>query len=905
MWKGILGNHGVGNCNDNGRLLLEFCAEQELTITNTIFQQKNSHKTTWMHPRSKHWHLIDYVLVKQRDVADVFHTRVMPSAECHTDHRLVRCKVNFTFKPQQRTRQAPPRKLQVNLLRNQAVKEKFQSTLNEKLVAGEHTANQDPEAQWEQLKSTVLQTAEDTLGFSSRKHQDWFDENDQEIQKLLKEKRSAHQTYLANPSCPQRKAAFRRACSTLQRKLRVMQDTWWSDLAQKTQMYADQGDYAHFNQALRAIYGPTYQTLSPLRSADGKDLLTDKEAILARWSEYFQGLFSVDRTVQDSALDSIPQKPIITEMDEPPTLGEITKAIGMMKTGKASGIDGIPPEIWINGGPILHSQLHKFLTSCWINCTLPSDLRNAVVIALYKNKGEKSDCSNYRGITLLSIAGKILARILLNRLTPTIAEAHLPESQCSFRTQHGTSDMVFVLRQLQEKCREQNLSLFITFVDLAKAFDTVSRKGLWAILGKLGCPPKFLTMITQLHEGQLGQVRHGNDLSQPFHISNGVKQGCVLAPTLFSIFFSMMLEEAMKDLDKDEGVYIRFRTDGSLFNLRRLQAHTKTTQRLIRELLFADDAALVTHTERALQRLTSCFAAACELFGLAVSIKKTEVLHQPAPLSSSQPPSITINGTPLKTVQQFCYLGSIISTDARIDKEVDNRLAKANSAFGRLRRRVWNNNNLKTHTKVRVYKAVVLTTLLYGSESWVRYRCHVRLLERFHQRCLRIIFNIHWSDHVSNVEVLERANTTSIEATLLKTQLRWAGHVSRMEDHRLPKAVLFGELSSGYRNRGAPRKRFKDSLKKSLACCGIDSRHWTTMAEDRARWRNTIRKASNTFEPNRREALKEKRARRKNSSQAALPPEMTFPCSRCNRMCRSRIGLVSHQRACFRRQRPT
>ena len=545
------------------------------------------------------------------------------------------------------------------------------------------------------------------------------------------------------------------------------------------------------------------------------------------------------------------------------------------------------------------------MVSCWINVTLSSDLRNAVVIALYKNKGEKTDCSNYHGITLLSIAGKILARILLNRLTPTIAEAHLPESQCGFRTQRGTSDMVFVLRQLQEKCREQNLSLFITFVDLAKAFDTVSRKGLWAILGKLGCPPKFLTMIPQLHEGQLGQVRHGNELSQPFHISNGVKQGCVLAPTLFSIFFSMMLEEAMKDLDKDEGVYIRFRTDGSLFNLRRLQAHTKTTQRLIRELLFADDAALVTHTERALQRLTSCFAAACELFGLVVSIKKTEVLHQPAPQSSSQPPSITINGTLLKTVQQFCYLGSIISTDARIDKEVDNRLAKANSAFGRLRRRVWNNNNLKTHTKVRVYKAVVLTTLLYGSESWVRYRCHVRLLERFHQRCLRIIFNIHWSDHVSNVEVLERANTTSIEATLLKTQLRWAGHVSRMEDHRLPKAVLFGELSSGYRNRGAPKKRFKDSLKKSLACCGIDSRHWTTMAEDRVRWRNTIRKASNTFEANRREALKEKRARRKNSSQAALPPEMTFPCSRCSWMCRSRIGLVSHQRACFRRQRLT
>ncbi|XP_051657480.1 craniofacial development protein 2-like [Manacus candei] len=88
-WKGILSKHGIRNCNNNGRLLLEFCAEQQLTITNTIFQQKNSLKTTWMHPIFKHWHLIDYVLVRRRDVRNVHQTCVMPSAECQTDHPLV------------------------------------------------------------------------------------------------------------------------------------------------------------------------------------------------------------------------------------------------------------------------------------------------------------------------------------------------------------------------------------------------------------------------------------------------------------------------------------------------------------------------------------------------------------------------------------------------------------------------------------------------------------------------------------------------------------------------------------------------------------------------------------------------------------------------------------------------
>ena len=140
--------------------------------------------------------------------------------------------------------------------------------------------------------------------------------------------------------------------------------------------------------------------------------------------------------------------------------------------------------------------------------------------------------------------------------------------------------MVFVLRQLQEKCREQNKGLYVSFVDLTKAFDTVSRKGLWLILERLSCPPKFLSMIIQLHEGQHGQVRLNNDLSEPFPIVNGVKQGCVLAPTLFSIFFSMMLKRAMEGLDGDDAVYICYRLDGSLFNLRRLQAHTKTLRQL-------------------------------------------------------------------------------------------------------------------------------------------------------------------------------------------------------------------------------------------------------------------------------------------------------------------------------------
>jgi hypothetical protein len=222
-------------------------------------------------------------------------------------------------------------------------------------------------------------------------------------------------------------------------------------------------------------------------------------------------------------------------------------------------------------------------------------------------------------------------------------------------------------------------------------------------------------------------------------------------------------------------------------------------------------------------------------------------LHQPAPNEEPQPPNITIGESNLKNVDEFRYLGCTITTNAKIDKEIDNRLAKASATFGRLRDRVWQNKNLKNSTKIQVYRAVVLTTLLYGCESWVVYRRHVGLLERYHQRCLRSILGIRWTDFVTNVEVLERARMTSIEATLLRTHLRWAGHVSRMENNRLPKITLYSELNSGERSVGAPKKRYNDQLKRHLNAANIDHRSWSTQAADRGAWRSIISQASKDF----------------------------------------------------------
>ena len=155
------------------------------------------------------------------------------------------------------------------------------------------------------------------------------------------------------------------------------------------------------------------------------------------------------------------------------------------------------------------------------------------------------------------------------------------------------------------------MPLYIAFIDLTKAFDLVSRKGLLQLLKKIGCTPQLLSITASFHDDTKGIVSYDGKASEPFEIKSGVKQGCVLAPTLFGIF-TLLLRFAFSH--PEDGVHLHTRSDGKLFNLSRLKAKTKICTVLIRKMLFTDDAALTSHTEECLQRLISQFAHACKEF---------------------------------------------------------------------------------------------------------------------------------------------------------------------------------------------------------------------------------------------------------------------------------------------------
>ncbi|KAL8580618.1 hypothetical protein ACOMHN_046821 [Nucella lapillus] len=361
-WKGVLGPHGTGKMNSNGLLLLGLCAENDLTITNTLFRQADKYKATWMHPRSKQWHLIDYAICRRRDARDFRTTRAMRGAKFWTDHRLVSSILKLHIAPNHQKKPKFKRpSFNTDRLKDPYFHDRFVTSLDDRLTSHIPLTG-SPTQQWAQFSTAVKETAQSTLGPKKRIHQDWFDENDVAIAQLLEDKRKSFTAWQNDTTSTSK--SFKHLQSHAQAALRDMQDKWWKKKADEVQLYADTKNSKMFFSAIKAVYGPSRPSTSPLLSASGT-LLKEKSAINERWREHFSTLLNRPSTVSSEALDQIPQRPTMDSLDAPPTMEEVTKAIHQTSSGKATGMDGIPAEFFKAAGPVALEAFHGVLCSIW------------------------------------------------------------------------------------------------------------------------------------------------------------------------------------------------------------------------------------------------------------------------------------------------------------------------------------------------------------------------------------------------------------------------------------------------------------------------------------------------------------------------------------------------------------
>ena len=186
---------------------------------------------------------------------------------------------------------------------------------------------------------------------------------------------------------------------------------------------------------------------------------------------------------------------------------------------------------------------------------MPQQWKDAIIMVLHKNK-DRTECGNYRGISLVAHAGKLLLKIIARCLSEYCERVGiLPEEQSGYRPNRSTTDMMFVIRRLQELARKKRIPLYVCFIDLTKAYKSIDRTLLWTVLARFGVPQNMTSVIRQFHGGMRACVRFDDKVcSRWFAVEQGLRQGCVLAPPLFNIFFAAVINVASTRFKADEGI---------------------------------------------------------------------------------------------------------------------------------------------------------------------------------------------------------------------------------------------------------------------------------------------------------------------------------------------------------------
>ena len=423
-------------------------------------------------------------------------------------------------------------------------------------------------------------------------------------------------------------------------------------------------------------------------------------------------------------------------------------------------------------------------------------------------------CQHYRTISLISHSSKVMLKVILNRLKSQ-AEEIIAEEQAGFRDGRSTTEQIFNHRILCEKYLHHQQNLYHVFIDFKKAFDRVWHAALWATMKTYNISANLVRTIEQLYDKATSAVQMNGSIGEWFR-TDGVRQGCLLSPTLFNIFLKRIMSDALEEHDGKVSIGGR-----NITNLR-----------------FADDIDALAEEEQELEALVESLDKTCTRYKMEISAEKTELMTNSA---NGIQRDIKVKGPKLGTVTSFKYLGAVVSDDGS-KPEVLSRTAQATAALTKLKP-IWGDNNISLGSKVKLMLSLVSSRFMYACESWTLTAELEKRTQAFEMRCYRRLLNISYKDHVTNKEVRREIQAAigkyDERLTLVKKQkLRWFGHVSRSSG--LAKTILQGTVK-GKRKRGRQKKRWEDNIKEWT---GMDFASSTRAAENKSRWKGIVANSS-------------------------------------------------------------
>ena len=830
-----LGPHGPTQQNIRGKQLIDFCQLHTLAIANTWTHQQ--HKATWFHPRFKTLHLLDYFIIPEAHISNLFRVLTLsphiarehntPDWSEYTDHYPVELQIKLappsggqathTTKPKPATykgRGNSPEAQHLRLQFEQAVSTALQTT-------------QTP-LSWPQIADILTRTATQIFGLcESQPCRPWLRGHQQEIKTLSHHisQAKANLQHLnlqlqAQPPQPfpplslqQAKATLNAAKRAKRQRLTQLENDYWDQLGQQ----AEEAEQRNDPYQLYSLLGKLQNRALLRKRTSLRNTSQNPTQVAEAWKHHFRNIQNGAIPVADRVWRSIPTTRHIAEwLTQTPTRTEVQHALNKMKVGKAPGQDGVTVEM-VKWAPLeMQDQIISLVQLIWsttvqadadaITDSWPQSWLQATVIPLWKKKHPKDNKNNWRGVVLLSIGSKLVARLVANRIQK-FSESFMDEEQQGFRRNRSVDDVLQVSRRVAEEVctATSGEAVQLTLYDIEKAYPRVNREALWHILLKRGAPPGFIRLCQSLHNHTQFHIRINGVTSQSYEADRGLKEGCPSSPPLFNIYHNAVMTDfrarrkrAADHLQLYPGIPWKTIVNGRIKRRRRTfrtDQHSKI--HVFGDIEFADDTATFATADEA----ASADALLDKTFtdwGEKINRNKTETIIW-TPNTKPEP-----RNAPPQAHGKVRHVGGILTDSSSQWKDTLHRCQQAKFRIkqvatawssGRPQSR-GHHSRVKLLARLRVMRSVTIPTLTSFARSRTWTNGQIEALQVVQNQALRKVFGLTRlnlrEQHITHTQLHRAARWPPVRTILMRATLRWLGHIARMPITRLPKIALFG-----------------------------------------------------------------------------------------------------------------